>query len=59
MEATLVSAIIIVKEVWTKENTLSEGEILADIIGKINKIQPIEDLDPDLVAKTLCPHHPG
>ena len=62
MEATLVSDIIIVKDVWTVENTSSEGEILADIIGKISKIHPIADLEPetipDLVAKTLCPDYP-
>ena len=59
MEATLVGDIIIVKDVWTVENTSLEGEILADIIGKISKIHPIApETIPDLVAKTLCPDHP-
>ena len=42
---TLVGNPLVIKDVWIDRDSKSEGEILEDVISKINKVNPIDEFD--------------
>lgn len=47
------------KDVWIDQNSRSEGEILNDIIEKVNTVHPIEGLDREKAKELVAKHFVG